>query len=138
MSSTNSWELLVDSKSDFVKIETKRSIRGLMILRAQGQIDWPAMDIYRCMQYKQFKKEWDINCDSTKYLKKIGVNAFIYHNKTVKKFVVASRDFVVNMLHIREQDGTVIILGSSTGCKFDYPPEKGVIRGESPLSGMII
>lgn len=32
--STAGWELVVDSKSDKIKIETKRSIRGIIMMRA--------------------------------------------------------------------------------------------------------
>ena len=59
--STNGWDLLVDNKSEQVKIETKKSIRGLMMLRAAGPIDWSPMEVYRCMQYKQMRPEWDLN-----------------------------------------------------------------------------
>jgi hypothetical protein len=51
-------------------------------MRAQGIIEWPAIDIYRCMNYKPFRYEWDFNNDSTDYLKKIGVNSFHYVSKT--------------------------------------------------------
>jgi len=38
--STQKWDLIVDSKSDQIKIETKRSIRGLQMMKGQGPIDW--------------------------------------------------------------------------------------------------
>jgi hypothetical protein len=39
MASTNSWDLLVDSKKDDIFIETKKSIRGFLIVRAVGHIE---------------------------------------------------------------------------------------------------
>ena len=64
--SSTGWELVVDSKSDMVKIETKRSIRGILMMRAQGPIDWAPTDIRRCMQYRPMRNEWDLNVDVTK------------------------------------------------------------------------
>lgn len=61
--SRDGWNLLVDMKKDNLKIEIKKSVRGLTICRGQGTIDWPVRDIWRCMCYKPLKPEWDINVD---------------------------------------------------------------------------
>jgi hypothetical protein len=66
--SSTGWELVVDSKSDMMKIETKRSIRGILMMRAHGPIDWSPNDVRRCMQYRPMRSEWDLNCDETKTL----------------------------------------------------------------------
>lgn len=90
------------------------------------------------MQYRPIRKDWDLTCDEQKTLQKIGANAFVVYKKTVKKFVVAPREFVANQIMNVEDDGTIIVLGSSTNCKYHVPPRSGVIRGESPISGWII
>ena len=40
--SKTGWDLLVESKKDQILIETKKSIRGNYLLRANGPIEWPA------------------------------------------------------------------------------------------------
>ena len=59
-------------------------------------------------------------------------------SKTKKKFVVASRDFAMNMIFNREKDGTVIICASTDNFKGDCPPMANTVRAESPLSGFIL
>ena len=138
MASTNSWDLLVDSKKDDIFIETKKSIRGFLIVRAVGHIDCNAKDIFRCIMYNPLKSQWDINCDKTIYRKKVGVNGFILYNKTVKKYVVAARDFVMNWIQNTEPDGSTYYCASSIGCKYNEPEVKDVVRGATPLSGFHI
>jgi hypothetical protein len=94
--SEQGWDLIVDAKNDKIKIECKRSIRGIMIMRAQGPIDAPAIDIWRCMMHQPFRKEWDMNNDQSKYITKIGVNSYHAYKKTKKKAVVSARDFIVD------------------------------------------
>lgn len=43
--STNGWDLLVNNKNDRIKIETKRSLRGNLMIRSQGPIDHPPIDV---------------------------------------------------------------------------------------------
>jgi hypothetical protein len=71
-------------------------------------------------------------------LAKIGVNGYQAYKKTKKKAVVSARDFVVDTIQNYEQDGTLIICGSSTNCKADFPPVSGVVRGETPISGHLM
>lgn len=138
MASTGGWDLLVDSKKDDIFIQTKKSIRGFFIVRARGTIEWNATDIFRCICNNQLKPQWDINCDHTIYRKKIGVNGYICYNQTVKKFVVAARDFVMNWIQNTEPDGSIYYCASSIGCKWNEPEVKDVIRGSTPLSGFHI
>lgn len=46
-------------------------------MRASGPVDWPCVDIMRCMSYAPFRKEWDSNNDFVKFQKKIGANAYV-------------------------------------------------------------
>lgn len=94
--SEQGWDLIVDAKNDRIKIECKRSIRGLLMMRAQGPIDAPAIDIWRCMMYQPFRKEWDMNNDKSQWLAKMGANGYQAYKKTKKKAVVSARDFVVD------------------------------------------
>jgi hypothetical protein len=136
--SANLWDLLVDSKKDEVIIETKKSIRGLLIMRAKGVVEWPPMDVFRAMNYSPMIKEWNLNHEESEFLKKVGVNGFHYWSKTKKVFVVSSRDFATNMLYNVEADGTVIICGSSDNFHGDCPEKPGAVRGLTPLSGYIL
>ena len=136
--SQSGWSLLVESKSDEVKIETKKSIRELIMMRAFGTVDHPAKDIYRCMQYFPLRKEWDVNNDICKTEQVVGANAFVYYIKTVKKFVISARDFVANYIVNEEQDGTIIITITSEGVEYNIPPVAGVVRAFTAMSGFIL
>lgn len=81
-----------------LSIEIKKSARGLNVCRSSGTIEWPAIDIFRAMNYFPLRNEWDLNCEIANHLQKVGVNAFISYTKTKKLFLVASRDLVVNYL----------------------------------------
>lgn len=81
---------------------------------------------------------WAINNETSKFVKKIGVNGYIHYNKTRKLMVVKSRDFVTNMIQNTEKDGSIIYCCSSIGCEYDYPQENDTIRGTTPISGVII
>lgn len=98
IASDQGWDVLAESKKDDVLVETKRSIRGFYIMRANGIIDYPAKDIFRFICYTPMKPQWDLNNDQTVYKKKIGVNAYVVYSRTVKKFVISPRDFVVNLI----------------------------------------
>ena len=113
MSSSDGWNLLVDMKQDELKIEIKKSVRGFTICRGQGTINWPALDIWRSMCYKPFKKEWDINNEEVDFKKKIGANAYIYYSKTKSKMGFEGRDFILNYLVNIEADGTLMVAASS-------------------------
>lgn len=129
IASDQGWEVLAESKKDDVIVETKRSIRGFYIMRANGMIDYPAKDIFRFICYTPMKPQWDLNNDQTVYKKKVGVNAYIVYSRTVKKFVISPRDFVVNLIQNTEADGTTYYCASSTDCEFEIPEVNNVIRG---------
>ena len=135
LESKNGWEVIVDNKTDMIKIETKRSVRGNMMIRAEGPVDWPPIDVCRCMNYKPFQKDFDLNQDWSVTVQKPGANFIVIHKKTQKKYVVAARDFVVDLIMNREADGTVYNVASSTNCKAQVPLIKGVVRADTPIGG---
>ena len=135
LASNHGWTLLVESTSDKVKIETKRSIRELSMGRAVGPIDWPAKDVMRCMMYGPLRREWDVNNDFMEHKKKIGVNAYVTYSKSLKKFVISPRDFVVNYIINEDPDGTIMICTSSDNCKLNIPDVSGIVRGYTALTG---
>ena len=90
------------------------------------------------MCYEPFKQEWDVNNDRVEYLKKIGVNAYIFYSKTKSKTGFSSRDFVLQMIMNMEQDGSIIICCSSSNCTYEYPLCNEATRAESPISGTIL
>ena len=48
-SSNDTWNNQVNDKKDNVRIDQRKSERGLMMMRAQGPIDYPAKDIVRAL-----------------------------------------------------------------------------------------
>jgi len=63
LESKNGWDVIVDNKTDRIKIETKRSLRGNLMIRANGPVDWPPIDVCRCLSYKPLQSEFDLNQD---------------------------------------------------------------------------
>ena len=49
---------------------------------------------------------------------------------------MSSRDFVLNEICNEEPDGTVIVCASSDHCDYQLPPKQGIVRAETPISGM--
>jgi len=107
------------------------------MMRAVGPIDWPAKDILRCIGYQPLRKEWDVNNEILEFNKKVGVNAFICYTKTVRKFIISSRDFVVNYLINEDADGTIYLVTSSEGCAYDLAPISGIVRGHCVITGWV-
>lgn len=107
-------------------------------MRARGTIDYSPKEVYRCCMYIPFRQLWDVNNDFLLLKKKIGVNAYITHVKTKKKFVIAARDFVVNYLINEDTDGTVTLASTSDDCDFTIQETQGVVRAYTALSGMVL
>lgn len=136
--SKNGWDLLVHNKAEEIIMETKTSVRGNLIIRAQGPVDWAPIDIMRCMLYKPLEQQWDLNTASSQVLQRPGVNLLIAHKQTPKRYSEAARDFVTNVISNREADGTVYTIASSTNCAYEVPVGEGVIRADTPVSGKLM
>lgn len=119
--SDQGWTLLVDNQENGILIETKKSVRGLQLMRSVGTIDYSVKDVTRTYFYGPLRKEWDTNIDYTEHRKKIGANAYVTYSKTIKYYMVKSRDFVVNYLFNEEEDGKVVFVSSSDNCDYDIP-----------------
>ena len=137
MVSTDGWDLLVDDKTLNIKIETKTTKEGNLLMRAQGPVDHPPMDVARLYSYGPLQKEFDLNEDWTKTLEKVGVNMYVVHKKTMGKFVMSSRDFVVNALFNTEADGSVYMVSSSDNVTTKVDEISGVVRGLQPHGGVV-
>ena len=74
---TEGWSVLSDEKKYEVLMETKKSIRGFTILRAKGIINYPAIDVWRAYEHAELQKEFNSNLADSRWLKKIGANAYI-------------------------------------------------------------
>ena len=135
MKSKTGWEGLVDSKTDQVLVESKRSIRGFQMMRASGPVDGAPIDVFRAMSPAEFQSDWDLNADQSYKLKKVGANAFIHYKKLKKKLVVSARDMVTNLLINQEPDGSVVTVASSLNCTHEHPEPKGVVRASVQLAG---
>ena len=87
-------------------------------MRATGSIDHPVVDVARTYFYGPMRNQWDTNIDMVEHKKKIGVNATITYSRTVKKYLVAAREFIINYLYNEEEDGTVLYVSSSDCCEY--------------------
>ena len=106
---------------------------------AQGGIDFPAIDIWRCVCSTQMTKDFDKTCDDAFYFDKVGVNAVHTYQRSKKILLVAGRDFVMDQLMNQESDGTIIhVTSSNEDLNEKFPVPKGVVRGCSPIGGYII
>lgn len=138
LKSDQGWNLLLDSRSDQVIIEQKRSVRGHMLMRARGPVNWPVKEVYRCLCYAPLRQQWDLNSDFMEHQKKVGVNAFVTHVKTKSKFVISARDFVLNYLLNEEEDGSIMFVTSSDNVEYNVPEINGVVRAYTALGGMVL
>lgn len=100
------WSVI--EEKDGVLVEIKKSERGILMMRANATLNFPAKDVFRFMQNIDYKYKWDINVDNVTHIKKVGVNGMVSQLKTKKVLIVSSRDFVVNYLCNWEEDGTLI------------------------------
>ena len=136
------WTVLTNDRKKKILIESKKNNDSqLLIMRAQGPMDFPAMDVFRTIVKLDMTSDWDSGKDETKFVKKFGVNSYGMYTRTKAVMVVSGRDFVLNFMFNKEQDGTIIILCLDTNDKEiieQFPPRKGVTRGGLPISGWII
>jgi hypothetical protein len=135
-SSSDEWKSI--DKSNNVQIEVKKSQRGMDMFRAWGTVDWPVIDVYRCMSYFPTRSEWEPNTEFAEHLKKVGPNAFISYSKSKKHFMIYSRDFLVNYLCNREEDGTIRDVVTSENVEYDLPEKEETVRAWSQLAGTIL
>lgn len=137
--SEQGWSILVDNQENGIKIQTKKSVRGLQLMRSVGYLDYPAKDVARTYFYGPLRKEWDTNIEHAEIKKKIGANAYIMYSKTIKYYLVKSREFIINYLINEESDGTVVFVSSSDNCDYDkhFPEIPGVIRAYTALTGAL-
>jgi len=91
------------------------------MLRGQGYINHCPLDVFRCMNYKKMKPEWDLNNDTSAFVKKVGVNGYILYVKSKSKMGVSARDFLNNFIVNIEPDGTVIVVVCSQDVDYNYP-----------------
>ena len=80
---------------------------------AQGSMDYPARDIWRCLSTPAMSKEIDKYCDECFVIDRVGVNGSrVYHRS--KRYLVASpRDYVLDSLTNQAGDGLIFIAFSS-------------------------
>ena len=65
-------------------------------MRASGHIDYKAIDIWRCINYNPWRREWDANCEEIYFMGKVGVGAYNMYMRSKKVFVVAEREFLLD------------------------------------------
>ena len=108
-------------------------------MRSSGWIEFSALDIWRCINYWPTCKEWNVDAEMIKYVRKMGVGAYTVLNRSQKVMVVASRDFVLDFLTFQRPDGvTFIVISSNHDLYEEFPAPKGVMRAEAPVGGWIV
>ena len=137
---SNGWSTQVDDKRAGIRIESKRSeLRNLLTMRATGSIDYPPIDVWRCLNYMPTRQEWDVNAEDVHFMGKVGANAYTIYNLSKKIFFVAGREFLLDFFTNQEADGTIFIVISTNRELYDLVPErKGIVRAESPVGGWIL
>ena len=130
--------MVTDKKND-VKIDWGKSKNGLLMMRAFGTIEFNNLDVWRCINYNPWRPEWDKNADEIYFMKKVGIGAYHMYSRTKKIYVVAPREYLLDLFTFQEKDGTIIIIISSNdSLEKDLPDfKKGIIRANVPIGGWI-
>ena len=120
MKSQKDWQLLVEMKEEKVLIQTKKSVRGLTICRAQGPVEWSPLDVWRCLSNPKYVSEWNIGLEKMHFCKKVGVNAYIYQIRQKSRGLgkLPVRDFVMNYICNLESDGSVVVVYTTQNCNY--------------------
>ena len=92
---TAGWNVLVKDKKKNILIESKKSERGLHVMRASGPIDHPPIWVWRAEKNGADRGLWDHTCDASFYIQKEGVNGYVAYNRSKRVMIVEGRDFVV-------------------------------------------
>jgi hypothetical protein len=81
-------------------VDSKISKRGLNTMRCSKVLPFNVEHVFLTMMDGRYRKIYDKDIDETNYRTKICTNIFTCYQKSLKKFVVSSRDFViVTFLH---------------------------------------
>jgi len=128
----------LEHKAYDIKIDLKKTSSGFNMCRSVGSIDYPAVDVFRFMNYFPMVSQWNLNCETNGHVSKLGVNAYITYQKTKKAYVVSSRDFVVNYLCNQEEDGTIMYVATSANCHYKIPEKPATVRADTILAGVIL
>ena len=135
----NGWRNLVNDKRKKIYIETKKSSRGFNMRRATGPIEHPALDCFRVIEQGGVAGEWDETAEEGYLISKQGVNAYELYNRSKRVMIVEGRDFVMDCLFQKYEDGTIIHASCSNHAKDDVVPiRKGVTRATTPIGGWIL
>lgn len=117
------WSNLVTDKKKDLVIDSRRSEEsGLMSMRSTGRVEFSPLDVWRCINYIPWRKDWDVNLDTINFMSKEGAGAYTIYNRTKKIMVVAGRDFVLDFFTYQEQDGTIVIAISSNRDLYEKVP----------------
>lgn len=108
-------------------------------LRSQGWVPYSAIDIWRCIHYNPLRKKWDGNVERYETFAKLGPGLYNVLNRGKRVGIVWPREFIMNCFTYAQSDGTIFIVYTSNEDLYEeHPVDKGVLRGECPISGWII
>ena len=98
------------------------------MIRAQGLINFPALDILQCMYCQDFQRQWDQNLESSNVVHKHQSNLLVVTKKTDRTMIWPEQDFVFGVLLNKEGDGSIqqVMKMMNKGCV------------EVPLSGIYL
>lgn len=133
------WHNMVRDKKNDITIDQRKSAAGLLTMRASGHINYRSINIWRCINYNEWRKQWDANCDAIYFMGKQGVGAYSMYNRSKRIMVVAEREFILDFFTFQdEKDDTIFIIISSNDELEGPPKKKGVVSANAPIGGWVI
>ena len=77
-----SWKVLVNDTKNMIFIDSFKTHRGNMLMKARGPIAAAPIDVWRCINYGSNRIAFDDTCDICRNMSKEGVNAYTVYNRS--------------------------------------------------------
>lgn len=134
------WQPIHSDEKLGIKIDgSLHKSNGCSTFRSQGWLNFPAIDIWRCIQFNPLRKKWDGNVEKYETFDKIGPGLYNVLNRGKRVGLVWPKEFLMNMFTYSQSDGTIFIVYTSNEDLYEANPvDQGVLRGVCPVSGWII
>ena len=76
------WKVLVKDDKAQIYIDSFKTHRGNMMMKAQGPVAASPIDVWRCINYGSNRIAFDDTCDICRNMSKEGVNAYTVYNRS--------------------------------------------------------
>jgi len=120
-----------------VKVHT-RTVPGCSLNIARGVVKVNAT-VQQCYDYAMDapkRPEWDKFIKESRKVRETEDGHVIVYLQSITKFPASARDFNIDLVTKRFDDGSVVVFGKMPETE-DVPPVKGVVRGKCINSGYI-